>query len=117
MRAQGYKTGWERLKAGYEHDMIITAHIEEIILLQLVKGKSYERVSEFYETLCKNFDALETMGEISILKGLVASTLNKLPNVKPDMVRMDDSWEDWDMKQLMLAIQVWLYYSLWALIL
>ena len=39
--AQGYKTAWEKLKAEYGHDkLIIAAHIEEIILLQLVKGKS-----------------------------------------------------------------------------
>jgi hypothetical protein len=48
------------------------------------------------------------MGEISMLNRLVVSTLNKLPNLKPDSVRMDDSWEDWDMKQFILAIQVWL---------
>ena len=61
---QGYKRVWERLKVEYRHDkLIIAAHIEEIILLPQVKGRSYERVNEFYETLCKNCDALETMEE------------------------------------------------------
>jgi hypothetical protein len=26
------------------------------------------------------------------------TTLNKLPNVKPDLVRIDESWEEWDGK-------------------
>ena len=36
------------------------------------------------------------------------STLNKLPQVKPDLVRMDDNWEDWTMENLINAIQGWL---------
>ena len=43
-----------------------------------------------------------------MLKGLVVSTLNKLPQVKPDLVRIDDNWEEWDMKKLLSAIQGWL---------
>ena len=30
----------------------------------------------------------------------MVSTLNKLPQVKPDLVRIYDDWEDWNMKQL-----------------
>jgi hypothetical protein len=43
-----------------------------------------------------------------MLKGLVVSTLNKLPQVKPDLVRIYDDWEDWNMKQLLSALQRWL---------
>ena len=28
------------------------------------------------------------------------TTLKKLPQVKPDLVRVDDNWEEWDMKKL-----------------
>ena len=80
------------------------------------EGKELWKSERVLWDIMQNFDALETMGEISMLKELVVSTLNKLPNVKPDMARMDDSWEDWDMKQFILAIQECRYYSLWALI-
>ena len=88
--------------------LVIAAHMEEIIKLQTVKGRNYDKVCEFYGIFCKNYDALQTLGEDSMLKGLVVSTLNKLPQVKPDLVRTDDDWEDWDMKSLLKAIQGWL---------
>ena len=36
------------------------------------------------------------------------TTLNKLPNVKPDIVRMDQDWESWDMDKLIENLQNWL---------
>ena len=107
--SEGYKTAWERLKIEYGHNkLVIAAHMEEIIKLQTVRGRNYDKVCEFYESLCKNYDALQTLGEEAMLKGLVVSTLNKLPQVKPDLVRIDDDWEDWNMKQLLSALQGWL---------
>ena len=43
-----------------------------------------------------------------MLKGFVLTTLNKLPQVKPDLVRTDDDWEDWGMEDLLKALQRWL---------
>ena len=43
-----------------------------------------------------------------MLRGLVVSTLNKLPVVKPDLVRVDENWEEWDMQGLLNALQGWL---------
>ena len=40
-----------------------------------------------------------------MLKGFVLSTLNKLPQVKPDLVRTDEGWEDWNMEKLIDSIQ------------
>lgn len=36
------------------------------------------------------------------------STLNKLPHVKPDLVRVDDNWEGWEMEVLISNLQAWL---------
>ena len=65
-------------------------HSKEIIKLQTVKGKSFEKVWEFYEIFCKNYDAQQTLGEKALLKGLVVYTPNKLPQVKADLVRIDN---------------------------
>ena len=43
-----------------------------------------------------------------MLKGFVMTTLNKLPNVKPDIVRMDQEWQRWDMDKLIENLQNWL---------
>ena len=107
--ALGYKTAWGRLKTEYgQSKTVIAAHMEEIINLPVIRGSNYERIREFYEKLSKNFDALQTLGEGEMLKGFVLSTLNKLPQIKPDLVRTDEGWEDWNMEHLIVSIQKWL---------
>ena len=44
----------------------------------------------------------------SKLQGFVMTTLNKLPQVKPDLVRVDEIWEEWSMEDLIDALQKWL---------
>ncbi|KAL9977022.1 hypothetical protein ACROYT_G014383 [Oculina patagonica] len=93
----GYKTAWGRLRTEFgQSKTVFAAHMEEIINLPVTRGSNYERVREFYEKLSKNFDALQTLGEGEMLKGFVLSTLNKLPQVKPDLVITDEgkNWED-----------------------
>ena len=68
----------------------------------------YAKVQEFYEKLSKSFDALQTLGEDGPLRAFAMTTLNKLPHVKPDLVRTDESWEDWNLKDLMNNLQKWL---------
>jgi hypothetical protein len=63
---------------------------------------------DFYESLSKSFDALQTLGEGSMLKGLVLPTLNKLRNIKADLVRTDEEWEECGMENLIKALQKWL---------
>lgn len=82
--------------------------MDEIINLTPVKGNSYDKVRDFYERLSKNFDALQTLGEEDMLWGFVMTTLKKLPQVKPDLVRDDDNWEEWDMNELIENLRKWL---------
>ena len=44
----------------------------------------------------------------SKLQGFVMTTLNNLPLVKPDLVKVDESWEEWSMEDLIDALQKWL---------
>ncbi|XP_068739583.1 uncharacterized protein [Montipora capricornis] len=105
----GYKTAWERLKKEYgQTKVVVNAHMDEIINLTPVRGSNYSKVQEFYEKLSKNFDALQTLEEGEKLHGFVMATLNKLPQVKPDLVRVDENWEDWSMEDLIDALQKWL---------
>ena len=82
--------------------------MDEIINLTPVRGSNYSKVQEFYKKLSKNFDALQTLEEGEKLHGFVMATLNKLPQVKPDLVRVDENWEDWSMEDLIDALQKWL---------
>ena len=108
----GYKMAWDRLRTEFgQRKTVVVAHMEEIINLPVTRGLNYERVCEFYERLSKNFDSLQTLGEGEMLKDFVLSTLNKLPQVKPDLVRTDEGWEDWNMERLINSIQKWLKHN------
>jgi len=97
----GYRTAWERLQREYgKTKLVVNAHMDEIINLTPVKGNSFDKVRDFYERLSKNYDALQTLGEEVMLRGFVMTTLKKLPQVKPDLVRVDDNWEEWGMNEL-----------------
>ena len=101
-----YKIAWERLKAEYGHlRLVINAHIEAIINLPLVKGTNHDRILDFYEKLSKNFDALVTLGKSDKLSGCVMTTVNKLPQVKRDLVRSEGQWEEWSMEVLITNLQ------------
>ena len=74
----------------------MNAHREEIVNLPIVKGSNYLKIQEFYESVSRNYNALLSMGEADILRGFVMSTLNKLPQLTPDIVRTDENWENYD---------------------
>ena len=98
-----YNIAWERLKSEYgQSKLVMNAHVEEI------KGSNYLEIQEFYESMSRNYDALLTMGEADMLRGFVMSTLNKIPQVRPDILRTDENWEDWDMESLINNLRQWL---------
>ena len=68
--SEGYKRAWDRLKIEYgQTKVVINSHMESINLSP-VKGANDEKVQVFYEQLFKNFDALQTLAESDMLKGL-----------------------------------------------
>ena len=88
----GNKTAWDRLTKEYgQTQVVLNAHVSEIINLETIKGSNYERVRNFCEKLRNCFDALHTLGKAETLIGLVMITINKLPHVKSDVVRADDN--------------------------
>jgi hypothetical protein len=98
-----------QIKSGvWSTKVVIAAHVDQIINLPTVRATGYNKVYDFYESLSKNFDALQTLGEGSMLKGLVLPTLNKLRNIKADLVRTDEEWEECGMENLIKALQKWL---------
>ena len=94
----GHKTAWERLYREYGRTQVaVNANVSEIINLTAVKGTNFERVYNFQQKLSKSYDALQTLGKGDTLAGLVITTINKLPHVKPDLVTTDEDKEKWDM--------------------
>ena len=86
----------------------MNARREEIVNLPVVKGSNYLKIQEFYESVSRNYDALLSLGKADMLRRFVMSTLHKLPQVRPDIVRTDENWENWDMEALINNLQQWL---------
>ena len=76
--------------------------------LPVVTGSNYLKIQEFYESVSRNYDALLSMGEADMLRGFAMSTLNKLPQERPDIARTDENWENWDMEASINNCQQWL---------
>ena len=67
----GYKIAWERLTSEYgQSKLVVNAHVEEIVNLAVIKGSNYLKIQEFYESVSINYDALLTMGEADIRRGV-----------------------------------------------
>ena len=47
--------------------------------------------------------ALETIRKLNEIKSYVRNTLEKLPGIRADLVRLDDSWQDWGFCELVEA--------------
>ena len=88
--------------------MVVNTHVNEIINLPVIRGKRYWKTLSFYEKLSKSFDALQILGKGETLTGLVMTTINKLPHVKPDVLCIDDEWEQWSMEDLIENLRKWL---------
>ena len=73
--------------------LYLAAYVDQIINLSVLTGESSNRAHEFYESTLRNQDALQTMGEGTMLKGPVLPALNKSTNIKADLVRTDEEWE------------------------
>ena len=72
--------------------VLANAHINCIISLHVVFGSHPSQVHDFYEKLTlsgNNEKTLEIMRKLNETKGYVGNTLDKLPGIRVDLVRLD----------------------------
>ena len=70
---------------------VANAHIQCIMGLPVITGTNPTRINEFYEKLVTNIQTLESMGKEKDIRGYVRLTLDKLPGIRADLVRLDDN--------------------------
>ena len=75
--------------------------------LPTINGSQPNKIHEFYEKLLFNVQSLETMGKLQEVNGYVRMTINKLPGIRGLLVRMDDSWREWNFPQLVDELRKW----------
>ena len=83
------------------------AHIHCITSLCVISNCNPNRTQEFYEKLTISVQALETMKKLKDNKGYVRLTLDKLPGIRADLVRLDNNWQEWDFCQLVDSLRRW----------
>ena len=106
---EGYDRAMELLRKEFgQEQAVIASHTKEIIEMGVVLGTKYSRVKDFYDTLAVNYEALRAMGAHRKVEGLVISSLEKLPHVKPDITRNDENWEEWTYDELLEELRKWL---------
>ena len=81
---------------------VANAHMKCITSLPIIIGTHPNRVYEFYEKLIVATQALDTMDNVKDINGYAKITLDKLPGIPADLLRLDDDWQDCGFTQLKL---------------
>ena len=105
---EGYERAKSILKTKYgKPSEVSNAHMQGIIALPTIQGSQPVKIHEFYGRLVTNVQALEMMGKIKDINGYVRVTLDKLPGIRADLVRLDDEWQEWGFPQMLEALRKW----------
>ena len=83
----------------------MNAHVTNIMSLPVIYGSNPNKILEVYEMLSPNLQALKTMGKIEEVNRYVRMTLDKLEGIRGELVRTDDSWQDWEFPHLLEALR------------
>ena len=105
---EGYERAKNILKSKYgKSSEVINAYVQNIIRLPVIISSNANKILAFYETLVTNVQSLETLGKLTEVSGYVRMTLDKLEVIRIDLVRTDDSWQEWKFPQLVEALRKW----------
>ena len=106
------KEGYQNAKAIVEAEYgqpteILNAYVKNIMELPVITRANPRKIKEFYQQLLFNVQSLDTLGRLTDVKGNVRSTLDKLKGIKADLVRGNETWRDWDFKDLLRELKKW----------
>ena len=86
---------------------LANAHIQNILSLLVIAGANPVRINEFYEKLMTGVQSLDTVGKLKEINGYVRITIDKLPGIRADLVRIDSDWHNWDFGQFVEQLRQW----------
>ena len=107
--AEGYNRAVAILKDRFgKESEVVKAYIKDILDLPYTPSANPKKILEFYEKLAYSVQSLETLKKLDAVNGTVSMTLEKLPNIRGDLVRNDAKWEEWTYVQLTEALRLWI---------
>ena len=105
---EGYERAKVVLRNKYgQPSEIVSAHVAKITNLQEVRGSNPVHVHNFYESLLRHVQALETMDKLGSVNGYTRTILDRLPGIRSDLVRDDENWKNWNFLDLVDALRRW----------
>ena len=81
---------------------VAAAHIQCITSLPVVSNSNPNKIQ-----LVVSVKALDTMHKLRDIKWCMKLTLNKLPRIRAELVRLDDEWQEWDFPKLEESLHKW----------
>ena len=70
-------------------------HIQNILSLTSIPGKNPVRINVFYKKLMTSVQSLDTIVKLKEITGCARTTLDKLPGIRADLVKVDRDWLNW----------------------
>ena len=67
---------------------LANTHIQNNLSLLVIAGANPVRINEFYEKLMTGVQSLDTVGKLKEINGYVRITVDKLPGIRADLVRI-----------------------------
>ena len=62
---------------------------------------------ELHEKLTSHIQVLETIGKAREIRRFVHAALDKLPDIRADLVCLDDDWQEWGFPELVESLRKW----------
>ena len=81
--------------------------MQYIIGLSTTCGAHLAKIHDFYGKLTSHIRVLETMGKVKEIGGFVCATLDKLPDIRADLVGLDDNWQEQAFPELIKSLRKW----------
>ena len=75
--------------------------------LTVITEANPTKIKEFYKQLQFNVQSLDALGRLADVKGIVRSILGEVRGIKADVVRGNETWRDWDFKELLTELKKW----------
>ena len=55
----------------------------------------------------RSVKSLDTMGKLKEINGYVRTTIDKLPGIRADLIRIDSDWHSWDFGKIVEQLRQW----------
>ena len=97
--SEGYLRAIAILKAKFGKPSEVSATYSQCITsLPVIPNSNTNQTHEFHGKLVISEQALETMNKLKEINGYMRLTLDKLPGIRADLVRLDDNWQEWELQ-------------------